>query len=61
MSEIISWPKEYPLYKQPCFFSWEDACDTLVGPCCCGAWHQKNEFELKDGVLYRYGEEVGSL
>jgi len=52
------WPKDWPQYKQVCFGSFEDRCDMLVGPCACGAWHEKDEFELKAGTLYRYNEPV---
>ena len=55
---IIPWPKTWPKYKQTCFSNWDDACDLVVGPCVCGAWHQKGEFTFRKGVLRRYGEEV---
>ena len=28
-------------------------CDVLLGPCACGAWHQKDEPRIKD-ILKRY-------
>jgi len=53
------WPAEWPLYKQHCFSSFVDACDMLVGPCACGAWHRPGEFEFLGGrVLMRNGEQV---
>ncbi len=32
----------------------------LEGGCSCGAQHQPGEFELRDGVLYRYGTSASS-
>ena len=58
---MTPWPENWPLYKQPCFGSWDDACDMLVGPCRCGASHQEGEFEYRDGWLYRYGKKVDAL
>ncbi len=55
---IVAWPKTWPLYKQGCFGSWDDACDIVVGPCSCAAWHKKGEFTFRKGVLRRYGKEV---
>lgn len=55
---IVCWPDDWPQYKQICYGSWDSCCDALVGPCRCGAWHQEGEFELKDGKLYRRGEDV---
>lgn len=57
---IVEWPKDWPRYKQACFANWQDACDLLVGPCNCGAWHQVNEFryDASSGKLYRNGEQV---
>lgn len=57
--EFKGWPEDWPKFKQPCFGSWESACDMLVGPCACGASHDPGEFEFKHGVLYRYGSVVG--
>lgn len=34
------WPKDWPRYYNGC----AEPCDTIVGPCCCGAWHQEGEF-----------------
>ena len=59
-TEIKEWPDDWPLYKQKCFGSYDKCCDMLVGPCCCGAWHQENEFELKIDGLYRDGKLVES-
>ena len=58
MSKLISWPDDWPQYKQTCFASWEKRCDMLVGPCFCGAWHQPGEVAWRDGHLYRCGELV---
>lgn len=44
-----TWPVDWPRYKQS-----SELCDMLVGDCSCGAQHQPGEFELRDGVLYRY-------
>jgi len=55
---IVPWPESWPVYKQGCFGSWSDCCDTLVGPCRCGASHAKGEFTFRSGVLRRYGERV---
>ncbi len=57
-TKLKPWPSDWPLYKQECFFSYDDACDSLVGPCSCGAWHEEGEFEFKDNVLLRYGQPV---
>lgn len=61
MSKLKGWPEHYPKYKQGCFASWDDACDMLVGPCACGAWHQQGEFKLRAGELYRNGQKVPCL
>lgn len=60
-NEMQVWPEDWPLYKQVCFGSWDSRCDVLIGPCACGAWHSEGEFELKEGVLYRYGELVPTI
>lgn len=51
---IVSWPRDWPRYKQDCFASYKDSCDMLRGPCRCGAWHQLGEFQMKKGRLYRH-------
>ncbi len=38
---------------------WEDRVEQ-IGPCLCGAWHGSGEFQLRNGILYRYGERVNS-
>lgn len=58
MSDCKDWPIDWPWYKQGCFVSFDQRCDALVGPCSCAASHKENEFELRDGLLYRYGERV---
>lgn len=55
---LKAWPDDWPWYKQACFSSWDDRCDTLVGPCRCGAGHSEGEFEYRDGKLYRNGRTV---
>lgn len=35
---IISMPKDIHLYNGS-----NERCDTLNGPCSCGAWHSKDE------------------
>lgn len=55
------WPAGWPQHRQVCYGSWGDACDMLVGPCACGAWHTPGEFRLVGGVLYRDGESVQHL
>ena len=52
------WPKDWlPYYNAS-----GTPCDISVGPCCCGATHQPNEFVYKiennTGKLYRRGELV---
>ncbi len=59
-NRLKAWPEDWPLYKQANFASFEDACDVLVGPCSCGAWHKEGEFEFKDGILFRYDKQVRS-
>lgn len=58
---FVAWPSNWPYYKQDCLGSWEKRCDMLVGPCCCGSWHQVGEFEIKNGLLYRDGRKVNFL
>jgi len=58
---IKAWSENWPWYKQGCFGNWDDRCDTVVGPCSCGAWHVDGEFELINETLYRYGKEVCSM
>lgn len=55
---VVSWPTDWPVYKQSCFGSFDDRCDMLVGPCACGASHQPGEFELRTDGLYRYDKKV---
>lgn len=38
-----------------------EPCDSLVGPCSCGAWHQPGEFKLVGDILYRYGVPAGQV
>ena len=58
MSELREWPNDWPRYKQVCFANWTDACDMLVGPCSCGAWHREGEFLFEHGVLRKNGKPV---
>jgi hypothetical protein len=32
----VGWPDDWPKY----YNANSDACDMLLGPCACGAWHQ---------------------
>lgn len=54
---LVPWPEDWPVYRQS-----SESCDMLVGPCCCGAWHQPGEFELIENEEYthmlRFGEAV---
>lgn len=50
------WPKGWPRYYNAC----QDPCDTIDGPCVCGAWHHPGEFEFFYGKLRRHGEIVAS-
>ena len=50
-----TWPVDWPRYKQS-----SELCDSLVGPCSCGAQHKTGEFTLVDGILYRYGTSASS-
>lgn len=54
--DFESWPADWPAYHNGPGHN--VACDMAVGPCACTAWHQPGEFELRKGVLYRYGEPV---
>lgn len=60
---LLGWPNKWPRYNQDCFPAelCSDTCDMLIGPCACGAWHQRGEFELKKDGLYRYGIRVLTL
>ncbi len=60
INPITPWPKKWPRYKQGCLALWSDACDMIVGPCCCGGTHHKGEFTFRKGVLRRQGKEVDS-
>lgn len=51
------WPKNWPVYSSE---QMEDACDTLVGLCCCGENHIPGEFELIGDQLFRRGKRVQS-
>lgn len=33
------WPDDWPRH-----YNSNEPCDMLVGPCCCGAWHQEGDF-----------------
>lgn len=50
---FVSWPHGWPKYRQPFLGGEDDYCDMLVGPCVCGAWHERGEFILVDGVIHR--------
>ena len=50
-----TWPVDWPRYEQS-----SELCDALEGFCSCGAQHEHGEFELRDGVLYRYGTSASS-
>jgi hypothetical protein len=48
--ECMPWPTDWPA-----FYHSNEACDMLVGPCACGAWHLKGEFFLQyasDGTIW---------
>ncbi len=51
---LKSWPDDWPEYYNAC----NEPCDMLIGPCCCGAWHQPHEFQIIDDKLYRDGEDI---
>jgi hypothetical protein len=38
-SGIVPWPTNWLDYH----YNSKDPCDTLIGPCACGAWHQESE------------------
>ena len=40
-------PKEIDLYNGS-----NERCDTLNGPCACGAWHSKSEIFTKVSSLF---------
>jgi len=48
-----AWPENWPRH-----FNGGELCDMLIGPCSCGASHERREFELINGILYRYGKIV---
>ena len=58
---LVAWPKDLPRYVQDCFCGDMDAaCDMLIGPCSCGAWHDEGEFrfDASTGELLRNGRVV---
>lgn len=56
-NDFLPWPAGWPVYHNAC----NEQCDMAIGPCACSAWHQSGEFEMKDGVLLRYGKPVASV
>jgi hypothetical protein len=47
-SKFEAWPESWPKVIQ----SWtNEPCDMLIGPCACGAWHIRGEFELIRGQV----------
>lgn len=44
---LISMPKEIDLYNGS-----NERCDTMNGPCSCGAWHSKSEIYTKVNSLF---------
>lgn len=40
-NKLVAWPDWLPPYYNGC----NTPCDTLEGPCACGAWHQIGEFK----------------
>jgi hypothetical protein len=39
-SQLICYPSDWPKH----FNANTEPCDMLQGPCCCGAWHDLNEW-----------------
>jgi len=47
---LISMPKKYQnKFHNAC----TDACDMLIGPCACGAWHHTRDWEGKFPETYK--------
>lgn len=51
--QLMNWLEDYPPH-----YNGGTLCDAWVGYCSCGGYHKMGEFELRDGVLYRYGKAV---
>lgn len=54
--QCAGWPEDWPQHHNGI----NEPCDMVVGFCSCGAAHQRGEFLLLDGVLFRYGERVSA-
>ena len=44
---LVSMPEEIYLYNGN-----NERCDTMNGPCVCGAWHSRNEIFTKVNSLF---------
>jgi hypothetical protein len=43
-NRFIPYPESWPPYVN----GTGEPCDMLQGPCCCGAWHDLNEWEVDE-------------
>lgn len=50
MNDHKPWPEDWPPYHQ---YGRNIACDMLVGPCACGAWHGAGEFTFDGHTVTR--------
>ncbi len=50
---FFGYPKTWPKFYNAC----SDACDMLVGPCACGAWHTLEDWQPGSSFARRLGIE----
>ncbi len=51
---VVSWPANWT----DCHYNGgREPCDTLVGPCSCGAWHTERE-DWVQAMLIKHNAEI---
>jgi hypothetical protein len=50
---VVPWPADWKSRH----YNGSQPCDTLVGPCSCGAWHTADEDWVR-AMLFKYNAEI---
>jgi hypothetical protein len=51
---VVPWPSDW---NDRHYNGGREPCDTLVGPCSCGAWHMENE-DWVQTMLFKHNAEI---